>query len=109
MSKGEIMSQTDGEKQVNQTDVETSDAEYTQAASYLKADFLASDQIDSKSTITANEKSYMAYTMSEVLLESLGEKLDTEAQNIRATGLEFKEYDEMMASFFANGERVKGD
>ena len=51
----------------------------------------------------------MAYTMSEVLLESLGEKLDTEAQNIRATGLEFKEYDEMMASFFANGERVKGD
>ena len=89
-----------GEIKVAENTVDTHGQAYENAASYLKEQALS--PTDDKSTISANSNSKNSFKAAEALVECLGSEIDAEAKTIRATGLEFKEYDQMIANYIAN-------
>lgn len=97
------MSSTSSVVAVNQTTVASQSSAVSDAASYLVMRDLSSK--DTKTTISANDKSKQVFLESQLLIECLGMNMDTEAENIHSMGLEFKEYDEMLAEFVDLGER----
>lgn len=71
------------------------------AAKYFSGSSLT--PIDSRSTITANQKSQDAFNTAQSGITSFGAALDQDAENIRSLGVAFKEFDEMMGRLSAGG------
>ena len=89
--------------QVNQSTVGSQSDTVGNAASYLEMKALES--VDEESTISANGNSRQSYYEGQLLIQSLGEALDTEAANIRDLGADFEEYDKLLEGFWNLGER----
>lgn len=83
------------ELQINSSDVENSATEISSVAAQFRGTALF--PVDDKTTIMANEKCKVAFGQAQNGIESFGNALGEEAQNIRSIHIAFKEFDTMLS------------
>lgn len=86
---------------INSANVEGGAARIASAANCFEKRTLPSK--DTRSTISANQKSKSAFQEAQSNMESFAAALDQDAANIRSMNVAFQQYDAMISDMLRNG------
>ena len=89
---------------IDKEKVEENASTIASAAGYFTPAVLT--PFDSRTTITANEKSQTAFSKAQSGIGAFGTALDKDVANIRSLNVSFQEFDEMMGELSASGFRT---